>query len=190
MAGRKPVPTAIKELKGTARSDRVLRNEAKFPVPERMLRVPSGLNEYGEELWRDLGKLLLDAGLFTYGDKIALEMLCMAYGRMKYANEEMQKKGGEVLEGASGNLYQSPWLNIVNRAWDQVKHMLGEFGLTPAERTRVSALVASEQEDSLASALFNVIEAFEEPKDGQLAPTTPAVGAKVDAPTASHLEES
>ena len=163
-AGRKPVPTAIKTLRGTARSDRVLRNEAQFPVPGRMLRVPSGLTEDGEALWYELGRLLLDAGLFTYGDRIALEMLCMAYGRMKHAMCEMAAKGGEILESSSGNLYQNPWLSVVNKAWDQVKHMLGEFGLTPAERTRVSALVETEEEDSLASALFNAIEALQENK--------------------------
>lgn len=164
-AGRKPIPTAIKELKGTARADRVLKNEAQFPIPERMLRVPDGLNHYGEDLWRELGKLLLDAGLFSYGDKIALEMLCQVYGRLKYATEKMQSEGGEVLEGASGNLYQSPWLNIVNRSWDQLRSMLSEFGLTPAERTRVSAMVENKEEDSLAAALFKAVDAFHEKKE-------------------------
>jgi P27 family predicted phage terminase small subunit len=164
-AGRKPVPTAIKELRGTARPDRVLKNEAEFPIPERMLRVPDGLNQYGEELWRELGKLLLDAGLFSYGDKIALELLCQAYGRMKYANEKMRENGGEVLEGSTGGLYQNPWLSIVNKGWDQVRTMLSEFGLTPAERTRVAALVEDKSEDSLAVELFKAVDAFHENRE-------------------------
>jgi len=165
MAGRKPIPTAIKELKGTARPDRVLKNEAEFPIPERMLRVPDGLNQHGEELWRELGKLLLDAGLFSYGDKIALELLCQAYGRMKYASEKMREEGGEVLEGANGGLYQSPWLSIVNKGWDQVRSMLSEFGLTPAERTRVAALVEDKSEDSLAAELFKAVKSFQQERE-------------------------
>jgi len=186
MAGRKPVPTAIKELRGTARADRVLRNEVQFPVPGRMLRVPSGLTKDGESLWYELGRLLLDAGLFTYGDRIALEMLCMAYGRMKEANFNMETTGGAILESDKGNLYQNPWSFVMNKAWDQVKHMLSEFGLTPAERTRVSALVAKEQEDSLASELFRTIEAF---KDNKTGPDSHESGTALERPDAAQLEE-
>lgn len=156
MKGRKPTPTAIKKLRGTDRPDRGVRNEARFPIPGRMLSPPKNLGEDGEELWRNLGKLLLDAGLLTYGDTLALEMLCIAYDRMCRANREVEKET-EVLMSDKGNYYQNPWLSIANKAWDQCKAMLAEFGLTPAERTRVMALV-EEEKRTLADELFRVVE--------------------------------
>lgn len=152
MKGRKPVPTALKELRGTARADRVLKNEAQFPIPGRMLSPPEHLGADGEFLWRHLGKLLLDAGLMSYGDTLALELMCIAYDRMTRANRKV-KIDGEVMVSDKGNYYQNPWLSIANKAWDQVKSMLAEFGLTPAERTRVMAAV-EDDEDDLATLLF------------------------------------
>ena len=164
MQGRKPTPTAVKKLRGTARPDRVLNNEAQFPIPGRMLSVPKNLKssggKHGEELWQSLGKLLLDAGLLTYGDMLALEMLCIAYDRMCRANREVEKES-EVLMSDKGNMYQNPWLAIANKAWDQCKAMLAEFGLTPAERTRVMAVVRDQEKDNLADALFGAVEEFQ-----------------------------
>lgn len=155
MRGRKPVPTALKQLRGTVRQDRILKNEPKFDIPGKMLVPPNDLPEEGQDLWRSLGKVLLDAGLMTYGDKLALELLCLAYARMKKANRNVLIDG-EVLVSDNGGYYQNPWLSVANRAWDQVKGMLGEFGLTPAERTRVMAAVEQE-EDDLADLLFRPV---------------------------------
>lgn len=131
----------------------MMKNEAQFPIPGRMLSPPERLGADGEYLWRTLGKLLLDAGLLTYGDTLALEMLCIAYDRMQRANREVEKEG-EVLISDKMNYYQNPWLSIANKAWDQCKSMLAEFGLTPAERTRVMAAVEDEDDD-LATLLFS-----------------------------------
>ena len=38
----------------------MLKNEAQFPIPGRMLSAPDRLGPDGEYLWRTLGKLLLD----------------------------------------------------------------------------------------------------------------------------------
>jgi P27 family predicted phage terminase small subunit len=120
-----------------------------------MLIPPKDLPEEGQTLWRSMGKLLLDAGLLTHGDVIALEMLCLSYARMKKANREVLVEG-EVLVSDNGGYYQNPWLSIANRAWEQVKGMLGEFGLTPAERTRVMAAI-EQDEDDLADLLFRPV---------------------------------
>jgi P27 family predicted phage terminase small subunit len=123
-----------------------------------MLSPPDGLRADGEHLWRTLGKLLLDAGLLTDGDTLALEMLCTAYARMQRANRKVIETGGEVVKSeTSGGLYQNPWLHVANRAWEQCKSMLGQFGLTPSERTRVMAAI-EEEEDDLAQLLFRRVE--------------------------------
>jgi len=156
MPGPKPKPTVLKKMQGTYRSDRAVSNEAKFPVPSRMPKPPDGLNEEGEKLWRVIGKQLLDVGLFTSADSVALEMLCMAYGRMKEADRLIILEG-MVLKSSNGGYYQNPYLAIANRSWEQVRSMLSEFGLTPAERTRVMAAAVAPQETDLAELLFRQI---------------------------------
>ena len=154
--GRKPIPTEIKRMRGTLQPSRMNKSEAQFPIPGKMLAPPGDLSDEGSDLWRSIGKVLLDVGLFTYGDRIALELLCVAYGRMKYANRKVEETGGGVLEADNGNLYHNPWLAVANKSWEQVKGMLGEFGLTPAERTRVIAAIEQE-EDDLADLLFRPV---------------------------------
>ncbi len=154
MRGRKPVPTVLKQERGTYRADRTVSNEAQFPVNDRMPSPPDTLNEYGQQVWRAYGKMLLDAGLLTKGDYIALELLCQAYGRWIEAEKQVAKHGTVLKSKTSGNLFQNPYLSVANRAWEQVKKMLAEFGLTPAERTRVAAMLQDEEQD-LASILFS-----------------------------------
>ncbi len=36
-----------------------------------------------------------------------------------------------------GNVIQNPYLGVANRAWDQVRQMSIEFGLTPSSRSRI-----------------------------------------------------
>jgi P27 family predicted phage terminase small subunit len=154
MQGRKPVPTVIKEARGTNRADRGVKNEAAFPVPGRMPSPPKGLTDDGEALWRSLGKILLDAGLFSAGDALALEMLCVSYERYKIANRSI---GANLTNPSKKNpdvYIQNPLLSISNKAWEQIYKLLAQFGLTPAERTRVLAAVQNDQEDDLATVLF------------------------------------
>ena len=154
MKGRKPVPTAIKHLRGTTRPDRANPAEPQFPVPGRMLSPPAYLDEAAAAVWRDLGRMLLTAGVFTVVDKYALAMFCVSAGRWMEAEQQI-KETSPVLRSKEGRLYQNPFLGIANRAWDQMRKMFGEFGLTPAERSRISALVVDD-EPSLAETLFSL----------------------------------
>jgi P27 family predicted phage terminase small subunit len=157
MRGRKPTPTAIKDLRGTTRQDRANPSEPQFDVPARTPSPPDWLDEPAAEVWRDLGRMLLNAGLYTVVDKYALAMFCAAAGRWIGAERRLQEEGPILYSAESGNPYQNPWLHVANKGWDQMNKMLGEFGLTPAERSRVKALVQDE-EPSLADVLFQSIE--------------------------------
>ena len=154
MRGRKPKPTPIKILSGNPGHRPVNTAEPRFRVPERTPRAPAFLSDSAAEVWRDLGKLLRDAGLFTVVDRYALAMFCAVAGRWIEAERKLQDTG-PVLVAESGNLYQNPWLCIANRAWGQMRQMLSEFGLTPAERSRLKVTMA-EDEPSLAEMLFQM----------------------------------
>ena len=130
--------------------------EPRFHVPERTPRAPAFLSDSAAEVWRDLGKLLREAGLFTVVDRYALAMFCAVAGRWMQAEREVERLG-VVLVAESGNLYQNPWLYVANKAWGQMRQMLSEFGLTPAERSRLKTVVADE-EPTLAEMLFQMVD--------------------------------
>jgi len=157
MRGRKPLPTAVKQLRGTARPCRSNPNEPQFPVPLRTPSAPDWLSETAADVWRELGRTLLDAGLFTVVDRYALAMFCAAAGRWIEAERRVDAEGAVLISKETGNPYPNPWYHVANKAWDQLRQMLSEFGLTPAERSRLKAAV-SEEELSLAEVLFASVE--------------------------------
>jgi len=117
------------------------------------------LNAEGKREWRRIVGILVECGLFTEIDRAALAMYCQAWGRWVEAERRVRKTGGEVLVSeSSGNYYQNPHFHVANKAWDQLYRMLGQFGLSPAERSRVQAVTAGEREPSLAELLFSEVE--------------------------------
>ena len=152
------MPTKIKEMRGTVRSDRgVGDQEAQFPIPDNLPNPPTILKRYGRRAWWYYGSLLIEAGLFTSADKLALEMLCKAYERWIDSELEVLQSGTVLKSESTGGLYHNPHLNIANKAFEQIRSLLKEFGLTPAERTRVAAIGSNPKEDDLASLLFSDI---------------------------------
>jgi len=156
MRGRKPKPTEIKVLAGNPGRRPVNTAEPRFHVPERTPSPPAFLSVSAAEVWRDLGKLLRDAGLFTVVDRYALAMFCAVAARWMEAERKLQQAGA-VITSEAGGMYQNPWLHVANKAWGQMRQMLSEFGLTPAERSRLKTVVADE-EPTLAEMLFQMVD--------------------------------
>jgi P27 family predicted phage terminase small subunit len=151
MRGRKPKPNALKRLAGNP-GKRPLNEEPQPPMPNHTPYVPRHLNEEGKREWRRIVSVLLALGLYTVVDRAALAMYCQAWGRWVEAERTLAKEG-PVLTSDKGNLYQNPWLHVANKAWDQMRKILAEFGLTPSSRARLS-VNESGQELSLAELLF------------------------------------
>ena len=134
--GRKPLPTHLKVLKGTAQPCRTQKNE---PTPKAdKVKMPFGLSGDAKKHWRVVSKQLIDAGVLTNLDVFALQMYCEAFARWAHANAQIQKYG-PVVKTPNGFPAQSPYLQIANKAFDQMKGMLTEFGMTPSSRTRINA---------------------------------------------------
>lgn len=134
--GRRPKPTALKVLSGTLRPDRANPREAE---PRRRLPAcPSVLQGEAQREWRRVARKLFDAGLLTEIDGPALMGYCLAYARLLDAEEKLREYGS-VVKAPSGYLVHSPYLAIANRALEQMRSMLVEFGMTPSSRSRVLA---------------------------------------------------
>ena len=152
MKGRKPKPIALKRLAGNP-GKRPLGDEPQPPVPDSVPYVPRHLNTEAKREWRRIVKVLMDLGLYTEVDRAALAMYCQAWGRWVGAERELIKKGA-VLTSDKGNLYQNPWLHVANKAWEQMRKVLAEFGLTPSSRSRLM-ITAVERDLTLAEVLFS-----------------------------------
>lgn len=127
MRGRKPKPSGM----STRRPDRDDDIEIKLPP------CPKHLNDEAKREWRRMGKKLLAVGLVTEVDSGTLALYCQAWARWVEA-EAMLAKFGTVVTTPSGFLTQSPYLQIANKAMEQMTRLLVEFGMSPSSRARVT----------------------------------------------------
>ena len=103
MAGRKPKPTAIKELEGNPGKRKLNKKE---PKPEKgMLVCPEWLLPEAKVEWKHLSEKLNQMGVLTEVDMAAFAAYCQSYARWKEAQEhnsiayELHTKAIDILEG-------------------------------------------------------------------------------------------
>lgn len=151
MRGRKPKPTKMKQLAGNPGKRPLNENEVEPPVPDRIPYAPRHLNGEAKREWRRIVAILLELELYTEVDRAALAMYCQAWGRWVEAEKKLAKED-LILTSCKGTFYQNPRLHVANKAWEQMRKILPEFGLTPSSRARLS--VGGSREPSLAEVLF------------------------------------
>jgi P27 family predicted phage terminase small subunit len=76
-------------------------------------------------------------GLLCKIDRAALALFCQAWERWVEA-EEALKKYGVMVKSPNNFPMQSPYLAIANKAMEQMRALLAEFGMSPSSRTRIS----------------------------------------------------
>lgn len=145
MAGRKPVPTALKILRGNPGKRAISKRE---PRPERGVpRMPAHLPERAKSAWKSIGPALDRMGVLTTVDAKALELLCDAYAEYRAARDVVGAKGA-TYESVSdhGTMWRTrPEVAIASDAWRRIATMLREFGMTPSSRTKVQATSADDK---------------------------------------------
>jgi P27 family predicted phage terminase small subunit len=142
--GAKPKPTRLKVLSGTLRSDRTNADE-----PEIVAEIPAcprQLSATARKEWRRVARDLADMGLLSTFDRAALAGYCQAWATWIEAQESLQKYG-VIIKSPSGYLMQSPYLAVANKAFEQMRLMLAEFGMSPSSRTRVHATPKEQELD-------------------------------------------
>ncbi len=144
--GPKPLPSNVHRLRG---------NPSKKPTGELLDDVrppveipgcPSHLLPDARKEWRRITPLLKDLGLIAKIDMAALAVYCQAYGKWRQAElriREMNERDPVKLPGLigvtpSGYEQMSVWLQISNRAVEQMHKFLAEFGMSPSARSRVT----------------------------------------------------
>ncbi len=154
MRGRKPKPTAVKQLAG---------NPGKRPLNDRepqfsriLPRCPSHLSNVAKNEWRRVSKELYGQGLLTRVDRAALAAYCQLYARWVQI-EGILAVTKPLVTTSNGNVIQNPAISIANRTLEEMRKFMVEFGMTPSARTRVHA-TASDNEPTFADQLSEWVE--------------------------------
>lgn len=134
--GRKPTPTAIKELEGNpgkrALNDKESKPQKKAPA------CPKWLEDEAKKEWRRLAKQMEQLGILTQVDMAAFAGYCQAYARWKEA-EEFITQHGSIVKTPSGYWQQVPQVSIAQTYLKIMNKFAEQFGLTPSSRSRIIA---------------------------------------------------
>ena len=144
MAGRKPLPTHLKLVKGTARPHRMNKAEPKPVVatPE----PPDYLDEEASTKFTQMAEMLAHYGVMTELDTGALARYVVIWQRWLEAEAEVKRRG-HVVKTSNDNIIQNPFLAVANKCLAQMHQIESEFGLTPSSRSRIRMAEPAETAD-------------------------------------------
>jgi P27 family predicted phage terminase small subunit len=102
--------------------------------------MPTHLDTEARKEWKRISVELEKLGLVAKIDRAALGVYCVAYSRWAKAEKNLKNMGDDGLIDTTPSQYKqiSVWLQISNRAVEQMHKFLAEFGMTPSARNRVS----------------------------------------------------
>lgn len=154
MAGRgfPAKPPELKLLEGN-RGGRPIDLTSMFRPEVAAPTMPTGLSRDGKKAWRRLVPELVRYNLLSKVDSDALEDLCETIGLIKVlrrsinARQELllgrDQDPAEAVEARTpkGMRIQSPTYQALNREREKLRSWLAEFGLTPAQRAKVTTAV-------------------------------------------------
>lgn len=157
-SGRRPLPSAVKKLRGNPGKRKVNKAEPKpkSSAPE----MPAGLPPLAIAEWKAIVPMLAQLGVLTEIDGKALAAYCEYFAQWRQALDEVRERGITVEEpivkfadGESeiiGYKYKrNPAVSIANDAAKLMKSFLVEFGLTPSSRGRLRIDAKPDSDDPM-----------------------------------------
>lgn len=131
-----PIRPTSNEAKAQ-RGERPCRMRDTITLPAGVPECPITLNTYGQDAWDRLVRVLRSARVLTKADGPAVALIARALGDLEEARVKMIETGGAVVPSKRGDPVSNPWAREHQRAFDNVRRLLTEFGLTPAARLKV-----------------------------------------------------
>lgn len=139
MRGRKPKPSNLRRAEGNPGKRGF--NAAEPEVPPGCPECPPHLGDAARAEWFRLATTLHKIGILTTIDRAAFAAYCQAWGRWVEAEDKIAQLA-PMVRTPSGYVQQNPWIGVANKQIDLMTRLAAELGLTPASRTRVTALRA------------------------------------------------
>ncbi len=136
MAGRKPLPIAVKKIKGTLQRCRLNPYE---PRPQGSLgEPPEYMSDIAKEAWTYAVENA-PPGLLSSLDAFVLERWANCAGLYREALGKINRAGvaGMIIKTPSGILRRSPLMDVIRDLASEMKGYESEMGFTPASRSKV-----------------------------------------------------
>ncbi|HCR1107425.1 TPA: phage terminase small subunit P27 family [Klebsiella aerogenes] len=147
MAGRPKKPTALKVIQGNPGKRALPEHE---PKPERGTPcAPAHFGGTARDWFAEAAAELDKIGVLTLLDGNALELLIEAYAEYRQHCEELDAEGYTYRTTSTTGetvIKAHPAAAMKSDAWKRVRAMLGEFGMTPASRAKVSTKHGGEED--------------------------------------------
>jgi len=138
MRGRKPKPTALKQLAGNPGKRPLNADEPEFAPSE--AAAPVYLRGAAKDEWDRLAATLLAQKVLTTADRAALAGYCQAFADWQKAQLVLNKggkNGGFTFKTGNGYVQQRPEVAIAQKSLSLMLKFGVEFGLTPSSRARM-----------------------------------------------------
>lgn len=132
--GPPPTPTAILQMRG---SSLVPQREGELSFPVSAPSCPTWLNAEAKAEWKRQVKHLESAGVIAEVDRAALAAYCEAWGEFRDLCAEVQKLAAS--DGGYTVAINRGLVNAKAKAVERLLRLAGQFGFTPAARTRIKA---------------------------------------------------
>jgi P27 family predicted phage terminase small subunit len=152
--GRKPLPSHLKLVKGTARGKLKQTRSDSIQAAPALPDPPPHLNEDAKAEWARVAPMLYAQRVLALSDVAALGAYCQAYAIWKQATDALNVMSrGDALTKAlmikttNGNAIQNPLLGIANKAASDMVRFAAEFGMTPSARARINLGTAAPVQD-------------------------------------------
>ena len=145
MSGPTPKPTRLKLLQGNPGRRPLPKNEPqpKLGAPTR----PEWLLPEAKREWSRIVPELLRLGLLAKIDRAMLSMWCQCWGMYVEAVRDIQKNGISYSK-EDGYEGQRPSVSIMNKMIEKMTALSARFGMTPADRSRISVPAPEEPESA------------------------------------------
>ena len=146
MSGPPKTPTHLRLVKGNPSKRAINKNEPKPPsgVPP----IPKHFNKQEKYWFKRIGEELDAMGVMSSMDAKALELLIEAYTEYRQHCDTLDESGYTyTTESEGGTLIKAhPVAAMKADAWKRIRAMLGEFGMTPAARSKVTINTPAEED--------------------------------------------
>lgn len=117
---------------------------------------PAHLSIKAKTVWGEVSAVVYNMGVLTVADGMALEGLCEAYADLRSARAALQERGAltyETVTTSGGVMFRAhPEVAMAADADRRFMNWLSKFGLTPADRSRVSG--EAQKEPSVFDEMF------------------------------------
>lgn len=143
MQGRKPKPTSLKIIEGNLGHRALPEPGASLGFVVEIPPSPEHFKALAKAEWDRIVPNLEAAALISPMYLAVLTAYCDAWGDYVIARQKLEtpveQGGGWLIKTPNGYEVQSPWVALMNKAFERLTRCEIEMGLTPSARARVES---------------------------------------------------